>query len=173
MRKIVTAITALTLGLSYGYEAYGAEKCALQRRAFDRASFDHVRAESIYNRFQQQVDLRAEQGEYRRSILEGNVEMARGNLSAAEQGSVGHGISCFFPVRPNCFGGAINRAVQQVARAKAMLRAQEGRLAAFDRAFHLQMTRLSERVTQQEEIVAQKRMIRDTRESEYYACMRS
>lgn len=173
MKKIVTVLTALILGLSCGYEAYGAEKCSLQKRAFDRASFDHTKAENLYNRFQQQVDSRAEQGEYRRSVLEGNVEMARGNLNAAQQGSVGQGISCFFPVRPNCFGGAINRAVQQVARAKAMLRAQEGRLAAFERAFQLQMTRLSERVTKQEALVKEKKLIMDTKESEYNACMKA
>jgi flagellar biosynthesis chaperone FliJ len=173
MKKIITALTALVLGFTCGYEAHGAEKCAFQRRAFDRASSDYARAENNYNRFQQQVDSRAEQGEYRRAVLEGNVEMARGNVSAAQQGSVGQGISCFFPVRANCFRGAINRAVQQVARAKAMLRAQEGRLAAFDRAFNRQMTRLSERVTKQEEIVKQKKIVVDTKESEYNACMKA
>jgi len=173
MKKIITVLTALILGLSCGNEASGAEKCSLQKRAFDRATFDHTKAENMFNRFQQQVDSRAEQGEYRRSVLEGNVEMARGNLSAAQQGSVGQGISCFFPVRPNCFGGAINRAVQQVARAKAMLRAQEGRLAAFERAYQLQMTRLSERVTKQEALVNEKKLVVQTKESEYNACMNS
>lgn len=173
MKKIITLMLGLTLGLSNGHEAYGAEKCALQRRAFDRASHVFVRVENIYNRLQQQVDSRAEQGEYRRAVLEGNVEMARGNLSAAQQGSFGQGISCFFPVRPSCFGNAINRAVQQVARAKAMLRAQEGRLAAFERAYKLQMTRLSERVTKQEALVNEKKLVLQTKESEYIACMRS
>lgn len=173
MKKIITVLTALILGLSCGNEAYGAEKCSLQKRAFDRATFDHTKAENMFNRFQQQVDSRAEQGEYRRSVLEGNVEMARGNLSAAQQGSVGQGISCFFPVRPNCFGGAINRAVQQVARAKAMLRAQEGRLAAFERAFQLQMTRLSERVTKQEALVKEKKLIMETKEGDYNVCMKA
>jgi hypothetical protein len=173
MKKIATVLTALILGLTCGYEAYGADKCALERRAFDRATSDHTKAESTYNRFQQQVDSRAEQGEYRRAILEGNVEMARGNLNAARQGSVGQGISCFFPVRANCFGGAINRAIQQVARAKALLKAQEGRLAAFERAYQLQMSRLSERVTKQEEIVRQKRSEMEMRESDYSACIKS
>jgi hypothetical protein len=173
MKKFLTALTALILGLSCGYEAHGVEKCALEKRAFDRATFDYTKAENTYNRFQQQVDSRAEQAEYRRAALEGNVEMARGNLTVAQQSSVGQGISCFFPVRPNCFGGAINRAVQQVARAKAMVRAQEGRLAAFERAYQLQMTRLSERVTKQEALVKEKKLVMDTKESEYKACMKA
>ena len=173
MKKIIIVLSALIVGLSCGYEAHAAEKCALQRRAFDRATFDYTKAENIYNRFQQQVDSRAEQAEYRRAALEGNVEMARGNLTVAQQSSVGQGISCFFPVRPNCFGNAINRAVQQVARAKAMLRAQEGRLAAFERAYQLQMTRLSERVTKQEALVNEKKLVVQTKESEYNACMNS
>jgi hypothetical protein len=35
------------------------------------------------------------------------------------------------------------------------------------------MTRLSERVTQQEELVKQKKIVMDTKESEYNACMKA
>jgi hypothetical protein len=54
-----------------------------------------------------------------------------------------------------------------------MLRAQEGRLAAFERAYQLQMTRLSERVTKQEALVKEKKLVMDTKESEYKTCMKA
>lgn len=162
----VLAITASSTTLGHAVS-----KCVAEKSAYDRAVVEYNRADQQYNRLQFQVDTTAQQGEYRRAILEGNVEAARGNLSAAQQVGLGQGFGCFFFPRWNCFGSAINRGTQQVARARANLRAQEGRLNAFVRAYGQQMTRLSQRVTEQETLVAQKKGALDVKETAYQACM--
>jgi membrane protein required for beta-lactamase induction len=59
----------------------------------------------------------------------------------------------------------------RISRAKAMLRTQQGRLDAFNKAYNQQMTRLSQRVTQQETVVNTKKDIRDQKEAAYNTCI--
>lgn len=171
MKSYVSVLCALAFALSSATIGHAAAKCSLEKTAFDRATVDYNRADQQFSRLQFQVDAKSEQGEYRRSILEANVETARGNLSAAQQGAIGQGLGCLLAPRPTCVGPTIGRVTQQIARAKAMLKAQEGRLNSYVRAFEQQMTRLSQRVTQQEAVVAQKKTVLDTKESAYQACM--
>ncbi|MEY4668682.1 MAG: hypothetical protein RL518_1381 [Pseudomonadota bacterium] len=165
---IVCALVSLVAGATFGHAA---QQCAVQKSSYDRALADYNRAESQYNRLQNELDVRAEQGSYRRAMLEGNVEVARGNLAAANQSGFGQAVGCFFIPRFGCIGSTISRTTQQAARARAQLRAQEGRLNAFNRAYEQQMTRLSLRVAQQEEVVRQKKAILDSEEAEYEACL--
>jgi hypothetical protein len=171
MKTSFTLLCALALSISISTLGHAAAKCALEKRAYDRAVVDYNRAEQQYTRLQFQVDTRSEQGEYRRAILEGNVETARGNLNAAQQGAIGQGLGCLLAPRPTCIGPTVNRVSQQIARAKAQLKAQDGRLNAFVRAHQTQMTRLSQRVTQQETLLRQKQSVLDSKESAYQACM--
>ena len=171
MRTISNLLSALVITTSIASLGHATTPCVAEKSAYDRAVIDYNRTEQQYNRLQFQVDTTAQQGEYRRAILEGNVEAAQGNLSAAQQGGLGQGVGCFFFPRANCFGSAINRATQRVASARANVRAQEGRLNAFVRAYDQQMTRLSQRVTEQEALVAQKKATLDVKETAYQACM--
>jgi hypothetical protein len=142
----------------------------MEKTAYDRATVDYNRADQQYTRLQFQVDTKAEQGENRRLILQWNVEMARGNVSVAQQGVLGRGVACFF-TRRSCLGSAVYGLTQQVARAKATLRAQEARLQYFENAYNQQMTRLSQRIAQQEMALNQKKSVLDTNEAAYELCM--
>ena len=171
MKTCVSVLCALAFAISSATIGQAAAKCSVEKKAFDRATVDYNRADQQYTRLQFQVDTKSEQGEYRRSILEANVETARGNLTAAQQGAIGQGLGCLLAPRPTCIGPTVNRVTQQIARAKAMVKAQEGRLNSYVKAFEQQMTRLSQRVTQQETVLAQKKTVLDTKEAAYQACM--
>jgi len=171
MKKSVALLCAVAVLTSGSSLCHAAPKCTAEKISFDRSVMDYNRADQTLNRLQQQADSRFEQGEYRRAMLEANVEAARGNVKAAQQGGVGQGISCLLSPRPDCVGSSVSRTIQQVARAKAMLRAQEGRLRAFMTAHNQMMTRLSERVTKQEALVAQRKSAMVTKEAGYLACM--
>jgi len=170
MKTVLVPLCAFTILISSATVAHAAAKCVVEKSAYDRATTDYNRADQQYTRLQAQVDAKYEQGENRRAILEGNVEVARGNLNAAQGGGLGQGFGCFL-FRPNCLGSTIARTTQQVARARGNLRAQEGRLNAFVRAYQQQMTRLSARVTEQEAIVSEKKAELDIKEAAYQACM--
>ena len=170
MKNVLAPLYVFTILISSATEGHAAAKCVVEKSAYGRATVDYNRAEQQYTRLQAQVDAKYEQGENRRAILEGNVEVARGNLNAAEGIGFGQGLGCFF-FRPGCVGLTVSRATQQIARARGNLRAQEGRLNAFLRSFQQQMTRLSARLTEQEAIVAEKKVELDTKEAAYQACM--
>lgn len=171
MKTTFTLLYALAITASSATLGHAAAKCVAEKSAYDRAVVEYNRADQQYNRLQFQVDTTAQQGEYRRAILEGNVEIARGNLNASRQGGLGLGIGCFFLPRSRCIGPTISRVTQQVARARANLRAQEGRLNAFVRAYYQQMTRLSQRLTQQEALAGEKKGALDLKETAYESCM--
>jgi flagellar biosynthesis chaperone FliJ len=171
MKTTLTALSSLFLAIASATIGHAAGQCSLEKSAYDRAVTDYNRAEQQYQRLQQQMDTTATQGEYRIAILQGNVEVARGNLNAARGGSFGQGVSCFLFPRGNCLGSSINRAAQMIARANAQVRAQEGRLNAFVRAYNQQMTRLSQRVSQQEAVVAQKQDALDYQQAAYQNCL--
>ncbi len=171
MKTYVLVLWALAIAISSSTTGNAATNCTQQKRALDRATADYNRAEQQYYRLQFQVDIKSEQGAYRQAMLESNVETARANLMAAEQGGIGQGLGCFFATRAGCVGPTVNRVIQQIARAKAMVRSQEGRLNSYVRAYNQQMTRLSQRVAQQERIVARKRIELGMREKAYEACL--
>ena len=171
MKASFRLLCAVAISISSAPLGHAAAKCAAEKTSYDRAVVDYNRAEQQYNRLQFQVDTTAQQGEYRLAILEGNVETARGNFNAAQQGAIGQGLGCLLLPRPTCIGPTVNRVTQQIARAKAQLKAQEGRLNAFVKAQNRQMTRLSQRITQQETLLAQKKSAMETKESTYQACM--
>ena len=166
--SVVCALVCVISGATLGHAA---QKCAAQKTAYDRALGDYNRAESQYLRLQYQVEAKAEQGYYRTAMLQANVEQAKGNLNAASQGALGQGIGCYFFRGGGCFGSAIVRFTQQVSRARAQVRAQEGRLYAYTAAFALQMSRLSQRVTEFEAFTKQKKVTLDTKEAEYQQCL--
>jgi len=171
MKTCLRTLCAVAITFSTVTLGHAASKCALEKSAFDRAWRDHARAEQQYTRLQFQADSRFERGEYRRAMLEAEVETARGNLKAAQQGAVGQGLGCLLAPRPTCVGNTISRVSQNIARAKARLKSQEGRLKSYSRAHAQQMTRISERVTRQEELVGQKKSVMDSKDAAYQACM--
>ena len=171
MRITFTVLCVLGVSLSGASMGHAVPKCVAEKISYDRALFDYNRAEQQYMRLQFQVDAKSEQGEYRRAILEANLEVARGNLKAAQQGGVGQGIGCLFRPRPTCIAPTIAQVSQQIARAKAQVRAHEGRLNSFERSFRQQMTRLSQRVTDQESLVQTKKATLTTKEAAYQSCM--
>ena len=165
-------LTLLALSLSLASVSHAAvQKCAMQKSAFDRASTDYTRADAQYTRLQQQVDGKAEQAAYRRSILEGNVAQADANVKAAETSAIGQGLGCLFAPRGGCVGPTVNSVMLKISRAKAILKNMQGRLDAFNRAYEQQMTRLSERVTQQQTLVNTKKATLDQKEAAYNTCM--
>lgn len=157
--------------VAFTSQSHAQEKCKVQKVAFDKASSDYTKTEATFTRLQQQVDSKAEQADYRRAILEGNVAQADANVKAAESSAIGQGLGCIFAPRGGCLGQTANRIMQQISRAKAMLKAQQGRLDAFNKATATQMTRLSESVTKQEAIVTAKKTVLDQKEAAYNACM--
>jgi len=171
VKRIFYNLSVIAISFAFASGVHAQDKCKAQKQAFDKASSDYTRTESLYTRLQQTADSKAEQAEYRRAILEGNVAQAQANLKAAETGAIGQGLGCLFAPRPSCIGPTANRVMQQIARAKAMVKAQQGRLDAFNKATATQMTRLSQSVTRQEEIVKAKKAILDQREAAYNACM--
>lgn len=171
MKRNFYVFSVVAISLSFASVVHAQEKCRQQRQAFDKASSDYTRSESLFSRLQQTSDSKAEQADYRRAILEGNVALAQANLKAAETGAIGQGLGCLFAPNPSCIGPTANRVAQQIARAKAMVKAQQGRLDAFNRATATQMTRLSQSVTRQEDIVKAKKSVLDQKEAAYSACM--
>jgi hypothetical protein len=171
MRITFTVLWAVAVAITGASSGHAAPKCVAEKTAYDRAVVDYNRAEQHYMRLQFQVDAKSEQGEYRRAILEGNVEVARGNLRAAQQGGFGQGIGCLFRPRATCIAPTIAQVSQHIARAQAQVRAQEGRLYSFERSFRQQMTRLSQRVSDQESVVGAKKVNLTTKEAAYQACM--
>lgn len=164
-------LTLIAFSISFAPVSQAAQKCSTQKSAFDRASNDYTRAESQYMRLEQQMDSKSEQAIYRRSILEGNVDQAEANLKATRTSAVGQGLGCVLAPRPGCAGPTVNNVMFRISRAKAMLRTQQARLHAFNRAYKQQMTRLSQRVTQQETLVDTKKATLDQKEAAYNACM--
>lgn len=174
MNKSVLGLCIFSLLASTITAAYAAPaKCAREKSAFDRSGMDVTKAESQLSRLENGVDSKVDQGEYRKARLEGDVEAAQGNLKAVETGAVGQGLGCLLSPRPGCAGPTTSRVLQNIGRARAMVKARQGRLEAFVKAFNLQMTRLSARVTKQEDILRAKRATLATKDSEYAACMRS
>ena len=172
MQKKIIPLTLLALSLASASLSHAAvQKCVPQKQAFDRASADYTRTEGQYTRLQQQVDTREEQGAFRRSILEGNVAQAEANVKAAETSAIGQGLGCILAPRGGCVGPTVNSVMLRISRAKAMLKAQQGRLDAYNKAYAQQMTRLSQRVTQQETLVKTKKATLDQKEAAYNACM--
>jgi hypothetical protein len=171
VQKKFIPLTLIALSISFAPVSQAAQKCSTQKSAFDRASNDYTRAESQYTRLEQQMDSKSEQAAYRRSILEGNVDQADANLKATQTSSIGQGLGCALAPRPGCVGPTVNSVMFRISRAKAMLRTQQGRLDAFNKAYNQQMTRLSQRVTQQETVVNTKKDIRDQKEAAYNTCM--
>ena len=172
MQKKIIPLTLLALFLASASISHAAvQKCVVQKSAFDRASADYLRTEGQYTRLQQQVDGKAEAAAFRRSILEGNVTQAAANVKAAETSAVGQGLGCIFAPRAGCVGPTVNSVMLKISRAKAILKAQQGRLDAYNKAYEQQMTRLSQRVTQQETLVKAKKAILDQKEAAYNTCM--
>lgn len=171
MQKKFISLTLIVLSISFASVSQAAQKCSMQKSAFDRASNDYTRAESQYTRLEQQIDSKSEQAAYRRSILEGNVEQADANLKATQTSAIGQGFGCVLAPRPGCAGPTVTSVTFRISRAKAMLKTQQGRLDAFNRAYNQQMTRLSQRVTQQETVVNTKKATRDQKEAAYNTCM--
>lgn len=171
MKRIFYNVSAVAITLAFTSVVHAQEKCRQQRIAFDKASTDYTRSESLFSRLQQTTDSKAEQAEYRRAILEGNVAQAQANLKAAETAAVGQGLGCLFAPNPSCIGPTANRVMQQIGRAKAMVKAQQGRLDAFNKATATQMTRLSQSVSRQEDIVRAKKAVLEQKEAAYSACM--
>lgn len=173
MKKFFYHFTLVVLSFAFASVVHAAEKCQVEKRAFDKASSDFTKTESLFTRLQQQVDSKAEQADYRRAILEGNVAQAEAQVKAAETSAIGQGLGCLFAPRGGCVGPTTNRIMQQISRAKAMVKAQQGRLDAFNKATATQMTRLSQSVTKQEAVVKAKKDILTQRETVYNACMAS
>ena len=171
VQKKFIPLTLIALSISFAPVSQAAQKCSTQKSAFDRASNDYTRAESQYTRLEQQMDRKSEQAAYRRSTLEGNVDQADANLKATQTSAIGQGLGCALAPRPGCAGPTVNSVMVRISRAKAMLRTQQGRLDAFNRAYNQQMTRLSQRVTEQEAVVNTKKVTRDQKEAAYNTCM--
>lgn len=171
MKKFLFNIGVIALTFSFASLSHAAVKCQPQKTAFDRATSDYTRTDAQLQRLQQQMDSKSEQADYRRSTLEGNVEQARANVKAAETGAIGQGLGCLLAPRPNCVGPTVNQVMQKIARAKAALKAAEGRLNAFNKATDTQMTRFSQRITTQQQLVATKKQAMDQREVAYNTCM--
>lgn len=169
-KYIPLSLIALSLSLASVSHA-AVQKCSVQKTAFDKASNDYTRADSQFSRLQQQVDSKAEQAAYRRSILEGNVAQAEAGVTAAETSALGQGLGCLLAPRGGCIGPTVNSVALKLSRAKAMLKTQQGRLDAFNKAYDQQMTRLSQRVTAQETIVNTKKATLDQKEATYTTCM--
>lgn len=173
MKKFLYTFSAIAISLSAVSLVHAQEKCKSQKQAFDKASSDYTRSESQYTRLQQQSDSKAEQADYRRATLEGNVAQAEANLKAAQTSAIGQGLGCLFAPRGGCVGPTSNRVMQQIARAKAMVKSQQGRLDAFNKASATQMTRLSQSVTKQESVVKTKKDVLNQKEAAYNTCMAS
>lgn len=167
-----TFLCALALSISSATVGHTVTKCFLEKSAYDRAVGDYNRTEQMYSRLQMMVDTKYEQGAYRLAALQGNVEFARANLTAAQQSQIGQGFGCFFRLRLNCLGSAISRVSQTIARARAQVTIQEARRMAFQSAHDRQMTRLSQRVTEQELVLENKKDVLTAREDEYQDCLR-
>ncbi|MEN9846829.1 MAG: hypothetical protein RIS36_1976 [Pseudomonadota bacterium] len=167
-----TFLCALVLSISSATVGHTVTKCFLEKSAYDRAVVDYNRTEQMYSRLQMMVDSKYEQGAYRLAALQGNVEFARANLTAAQQSRVGQGFRCFFRLRLNCLGSAISGSSQRIAYARAQVTIQEARLAAFQRAYDMQMTRLSQRVTEQGLVLENKKDVLTERGEEYQVCLR-
>jgi flagellar biosynthesis chaperone FliJ len=165
-------LTLVALSLSFASVSSAAvQECAMRKSAYDKASLDYTRADGQFTRLQQQVDSKAEQAAYKRSILEGNVEQAAANVKAAETSAIGQGVRCVLAPRGGCAGPTVNSIMIKISRAKALLKTQQGRLDAFNRAYNQQMTRLSQRVTQQDTLVKTKKATLDQKEVAYNTCM--
>lgn len=171
MKKFLLNVSVIALSLSFASVVHAQVKCKTQKTAFDKASSDYSKTEATFARLQQQVDSKAEQADYRRAILEGNVAQAEANVKAAETSAIGQGLGCLLAPRGGCVGPTTNRVMQQISRAKAMLKAQQGRLDAFNKAYATQMTRLTQSVAKQEAVVKTKKATLDQKEADYNACM--
>jgi hypothetical protein len=171
VKRICYTLSVIAISCASASVVHAQDKCKPQRQAFDKAASDYTRTESLYTRLQQTVDSKSEQAEFRRAILEGNVAQAEGQLQAAKAGAIGQGLGCLFAPRPSCIGPTANRVAQQIARASANVKAQQGRLDAFNKATATQMTRLSQSVTRQETVVKAKKSVLDQREAAYNACL--
>ena len=164
-------LSALALSLCFVSIAHASNACRVQKSAFDRANSDYTRTDAQYQNLQRQYDMKAEQAEYRRATLEGNVTQADANLKAAQTGAIGQGLGCLLAPRPTCLGPTVNQVAQRISRANAALKAARGRLDAFNRSTATQMTRLSQRITAQQELVNKKKAVLDQKEAAYNACM--
>ena len=170
--KKVTILVVLFFGLTCRCDAHSHKICSVEKRSFDVAATKHTRAENRYISIQRRVDRKYDWGEDRRSYLKSEIAMAKGDLKAAQQRSAGQGIGCLLSRRRGCIGGTISRVANQIARAKQKLIVKEARLDDFVLAFRKQMTRLSARVDQAKRDVDVTRLTMDTKERQYYACMR-